>query len=93
MTNRSRYDFLFDLKIDDYRGWAKGLRKAGYATDPKYPDKLISLIERYELNRFDFKIKGNVKNNSKKVLGQPTVKKVHLVKKEIHFILFLNNIK
>ena len=81
LTNRSRYDFLFDLKIDDYRGWAKGLRKAGYATDPKYPDKLISLIERYELNRFDFKNKRKRKNNSKKVLGQPTVKKVHLVEK------------
>lgn len=81
LTNRSRYDFLFDLKIDDYRGWAKGLRKAGYATDPKYPDKLISLIERYKLNRFDFKNKRKRKNNSKKVLGQPTVKKVHLVKK------------
>ena len=81
LTNRSRYDFLFDLKIDDYMGWAKGLRKAGYATDPKYPDKLISLIERYKLNRFDSKNKRKRKNNSTKALGQPVTKKVHLVKK------------
>src|SRR5690554_6163744 len=49
LTSRARYNDLFKLKKDDYEGWAKGLRKAGYATDPKYPDKLIGLIERYEL--------------------------------------------
>lgn len=53
LTQRSRYRSLFSLKKDDYKGWARGLRKAGYATDPKYPDKLISLIERYELHRYD----------------------------------------
>ncbi len=53
LTQRSRYKNLFDLRIDDYKGWAKGLRKAGYATDPKYPNKLIDIIERYELNKFD----------------------------------------
>lgn len=53
LTQRGRYAFLFDLGKDDYRGWAKGLRQAGYATDRKYPEKLISLIERYELYRFD----------------------------------------
>ena len=39
--------FLFDLNVDDYKGWARGLKKAGYATDRKYPEKLIDLIERY----------------------------------------------
>ncbi|HBB48989.1 MAG TPA: N-acetylmuramidase [Flavobacteriaceae bacterium] len=53
LTQRSRYADLFKLKISDYRGWAKGLKKAGYATDPKYPDKLISLIERFELWQYD----------------------------------------
>ena len=53
LTTRSRYDFLFDIKKNDYKAWAKGLKKAGYATDPKYPDKLISLIERYRLDRYD----------------------------------------
>jgi len=81
LTNRSRYNFLFDLKINDYKGWAKGLKKAGYATDPKYPDKLISLIERYGLNRFDTKKKKKWKNNHLEVVQQPIKKKVHLVQK------------
>lgn len=53
LTGRSRYASLFDLKPDDYKGWAKGLRAAGYATDRKYPQKLISLIERYKLYQYD----------------------------------------
>lgn len=53
LTSRSRYSKLFNLKIEDYKGWAKGLRAAGYATDRKYPDKLISLIERYQLYKYD----------------------------------------
>jgi flagellum-specific peptidoglycan hydrolase FlgJ len=53
LTSRSRYASLFDLHEKDYKGWAKGLRKAGYATDPKYPSKLISLIERYNLHQYD----------------------------------------
>lgn len=58
LTSRGRYSQLFRLKKDDYRGWAKGLRKAGYATDPKYPDKLISLIERYQLYHYDAEVMG-----------------------------------
>ncbi len=53
LSGRSRYSFLFDLPSDDYRAWAKGLRKAGYATDKRYPQKLISLIEQHGLHRFD----------------------------------------
>lgn len=53
LVNRQRYAFLFKLDKDDYKGWAKGLRKAGYAEDKAYPTKLISLIERYELYRYD----------------------------------------
>lgn len=53
LTSRGRYSKLFDLRPDDYKGWAKGLRAAGYATDRKYPDKLISLIERYKLYTYD----------------------------------------
>src|SRR5690606_11818692 len=41
------------LNITDYKGWAKGLSSAGYATDPRYADRLIEIIERYELFRFD----------------------------------------
>lgn len=50
---RDRYKFLFDLDITDYKGWAHGLKKAGYATDPAYPRKLINLIETYGLDRYD----------------------------------------
>jgi len=50
---RDRYKFLFELNTTDYKGWAYGLKKAGYATDPKYSEKLIKLIEDYELSRFD----------------------------------------
>ena len=50
---RDRYKFLFDLDRLDYKGWAYGLKKAGYATDKKYPEKLIQYIEKYNLTRFD----------------------------------------
>ncbi len=52
---RDRYKFLFDLEPTDYKGWAHGLRKAGYATDPAYPQKLIKLIEDYKLYQYDSK--------------------------------------
>jgi LysM repeat protein len=48
-----RYSELFDLRISDYKGWAKGLRKAGYATNPDYHNILINIIERYELYKYD----------------------------------------
>tara|TARA_B100001059_G_scaffold113262_1_gene113474 strand:- start:9029 stop:9613 length:585 start_codon:yes stop_codon:yes gene_type:complete len=53
LVNRDRYSTLFNLKSKDYKGWALGLKAAGYATDLKYADKLISLIERFNLTRFD----------------------------------------
>lgn len=58
LTSRSRYAFLFKYDKDDYKAWAKGLRSAGYATDVKYPEKLIGLIERYQLDRFDAEVLG-----------------------------------
>lgn len=58
LTQRSRYKDLFTLRKDDYKGWAKGLRKAGYATDPKYPEKLIGIIERYNLQSYDHEVLG-----------------------------------
>ena len=59
LKERKRYSKLFDLKQEDYIGWAKGLRAAGYATDKKYPQKLISLIERYNLHEFDKEVLGD----------------------------------
>jgi len=53
LTERARYAELFALRPDDYKGWAKGLSKAGYATHPKYASLLIELIERYGLDSLD----------------------------------------
>lgn len=53
LVTRFRYASLFNLDKDDYKGWAKGLKKAGYATDPNYPNKLISYIEKYKLYEYD----------------------------------------
>lgn len=50
---RPRYSVLFDLDLKDYKGWAKGLQQCGYATDRAYANKLIKVIEDYELYRFD----------------------------------------
>lgn len=52
---RKRYAALFELDKDDYEGWAKGLKAAGYATNPKYPDLLINIIEKYNLQQYDRK--------------------------------------
>ena len=53
LVKRDRYRFLFDLNRRDYKSWAEGLKKAGYATDPEYSKKLISLIERFSLSELD----------------------------------------
>jgi len=53
LKKRQRYAFLFQLDPTDYQGWAFGLKNAGYATDPAYAYKLISIIENYNLQRFD----------------------------------------
>lgn len=50
---RDRYKFLFDLKPTDYKGWAYGLKKAGYATAPTYAESLIKYIEKYKLYEYD----------------------------------------
>ncbi len=56
LSTRQRYSFLFDLNPLDYKGWAKGLREAGYATNPNYPQLLINIIEKHELYKYDQKI-------------------------------------
>lgn len=50
---RDRYKSLFNNDVTDYKAWAHGLKKAGYATDPAYPSKLIKLIEDYHLDKYD----------------------------------------
>ena len=55
LAGRPRYASLFKLKITDYKGWARGLKKAGYATDPRYAQRLIDIIELYDLDKYDKK--------------------------------------
>jgi flagellum-specific peptidoglycan hydrolase FlgJ len=58
LTSRERYSKLFKLEKDDYKSWAQGLKDAGYATDVAYPAKLIGLIERYQLQKYDAEVLG-----------------------------------
>ena len=76
LANRKRYAKLFELNKDDYKGWARGLRRAGYATDKRYPQKLIALIERYDLDKYDDKSrKRSVKSPQRTTLITHTVVK------------------
>lgn len=70
---RPRYASLFQLKPTDYKGWAHGLKSCGYATDPQYPQKLITLIERYDLDKFDRGV--DVQYPSASTAKAPEVKK------------------
>ena len=54
LKSRKWYDDLFKLKITDYKSWAHGLKKAGYAVDPIYAEKLIKIIEKYNFSSFDY---------------------------------------
>lgn len=79
LISRPRYAGLFKLDFNDYKGWAKGLKDAGYATDPGYPQKLISLIERFGLNKFDEEaIKSGIKPKKTK---EDNTEQVHVVTK------------
>ena len=53
LVSGQRYRSLFNLKITDYKGWARGLKAAGYATNPKYADRLIDIIQLYKLYEYD----------------------------------------
>lgn len=53
LRNNTRYSSLFRLRETDYKGWARGLKACGYATNPRYADNLINIIELYHLDRFD----------------------------------------
>ena len=66
LSSRSRYSALFELPIHDYKGWCYGLKASGYATDPKYPQRLIELIERYKLQELNV-----IENTPKQQLQLP----------------------
>lgn len=66
LVGGSRYSFLFNYKSTDYMSWARGLQKAGYATDRKYSERLIHLIEKYELYQYDSGKKREKKERKKR---------------------------
>lgn len=78
LKTRSRYAFLFELDVTDYKGWAHGLKKAGYATNPNYAHKLIDLIERYNLeainNEAIARMNGAPANTAATLVRQVSVK-------------------
>ena len=82
LTGRSRYAFLFELDKSDYKAWARGLKEAGYATNPKYPKLLIELIEKHELYKLDERIdfekfepeEKNIKNDKPAIAESKTNK-------------------
>ena len=73
LKGNQRYAFLFKLAPTDYKGWARGLKKAGYATNPQYANSLIDIIERYSLHQYDKKSRHHKRGRKKKVLfeGRP----------------------
>ncbi|MHB0754517.1 glucosaminidase domain-containing protein [Polaribacter sp. M15] len=81
LTQRRRYAFLFDYNIKNYKKWAYGLRKAGYATDKKYPAKLLKIIKDYKLYEFDDVKKGKYTKEVKKLNEGKTFKKPVVIKK------------
>lgn len=81
LAERPRYAALFDLKADDYRAWAQGLKTAGYSGNARYADTLIALIEQYRLYDYD-RIQETVKSESAKPAVKDEVKKEE-VKTEI----------
>lgn len=76
LTQRGRYSFLFDYKTTDYQKWAHGLKKAGYATNPKYPQLLIKIIEKYNLNQYDKNYKGKTSTKEPDKTKTPVTEKI-----------------
>ncbi len=70
-----RYGSLFELETTDFKGWAKGIAQAGYATDPQYANRLVDIIEKYELYRLDTEIDGiEASSTSKKTNSHQPVR-------------------
>lgn len=84
---RKRYESLFSLSPGDYRGWAKGLRRCGYATDPQYGHRLISIIERYSLYKFDAGNKEQDLSDTEFILANLTQGHHVLRSRGLHYVI------
>ncbi|MBK5722373.1 glucosaminidase domain-containing protein [Dysgonomonas sp. Marseille-P4677] len=87
LADKQRYRSLFSLSITDYRGWARGLQQAGYATDKAYANKLIKLIEDYQLYQHDKK--GSGKDKEKEYSAQQRVKEYKHVPYKTHNLVYV----
>lgn len=87
LRGRKWYDPLFKLPKDDYKGWAKGLKAAGYATDPAYPSKLIGIIERYQLQKYDAEVLGIEYIESKPKLTEKMAEEKVILTSEMHQVI------
>lgn len=81
LTSGSRYASLFKLNKTDYKAWAKGLKAAGYATDPQYPSKLIGIIEKYQLYEYDVDRSDETRSTSSKIKTNSQKTETHIVEK------------
>ena len=86
LKNGKRYSGLFNLKITDYKGWAHGLKAAGYATNPQYAQKLIGIIELYKLTQYDTakgydKFMAQHSGQDKPVSKEATLHSIHIYNK------------
>ncbi len=81
LTSRSRYAGLFKLQLTDYVSWAYGLKNAGYATDKKYPNKLIAIIQKYNLDKYDI-LSNSIATTTDTYSSSPqVVTKTHIISK------------
>ncbi len=92
IVSGSNYKDLFNLKITDYQGWAKGLQDAGYATNPNYANLLIQIIEKYELHKYDSNQKIKT-TKSKEKSEKEKVQKSVVAQKPNREILINNRVK
>lgn len=81
LVQGSRYDFLFYLKQDDYKGWARGLKSAGYATNPRYANMLINMIEENNLHIYDEMVLSRNRQDRGEVFDALNTEKVDGIKK------------
>lgn len=88
LRSKTRYRFLFDLNITDYKGWARGLKKAGYATSPTYAEALIRIIEEHNLSMYDRMTAANLKSPARaKKSGVSATSRPILERNRVKYIL------
>ena len=89
LKEHKRYTFLFDYATDDYKSWAKGLKKAGYATNPRYADLLINIIEDLKLDQYDRETNDIIRPIPSIVIESDVASNSHLIKKHENGVKYI----